>query len=180
MARPWRATSALVAVLVFQPIALAASSSLPSVFLEDLTTAEVVAAIRDGKTTIVIPVGGTEQNGPHMALGKHNVRAKALAGKVAQQLGNALVAPGRSHSECRTARHSALEKRVRIESLLAFLVVGVVAGWLAGQIVRGRGYGLLVNLVVGVLGAFIAGWLLPKLGVSVGGGLLADIIEWIT
>jgi len=85
--------AALVAVLVFQPIALAASSSLPSVFLEDLTTAEVVAAIRDGKTTIVIPVGGTEQNGPHMALGKHNVRAKALAGKVAQQLGNALVAP---------------------------------------------------------------------------------------
>ncbi len=85
--------------------------------------------------------------------------------------------PGRSHSECRTARHSALEKRVRIESLLAFLVVGVVAGWLAGQIVRGRGYGLLVNLVVGVLGAFIAGWLLPKLGVSVGGGLLADIIQ---
>ena len=48
---------------------------------------------------------------------------------------------------------------------------------MAGQIVRGRGYGLLVNLVVGVLGAFIAGWLLPKLGVSVGGGLLADIIQ---
>lgn len=71
--------------------------------------------------------------------------------------------PGRSPEW--PARHSALEKRVRIESLLAFLVVGVVAGWLAGQIVRGRGFGLLVNLVVGVLGAFIAGWLLPNLGV---------------
>jgi creatinine amidohydrolase len=65
----------------------------PSVYLEELTTTEVAAAIREGKTTIIIPVGGTEQNGPHMALGKHNTRAKMLAGKVAQQLGNALVAP---------------------------------------------------------------------------------------
>ncbi|TAH45214.1 MAG: GlsB/YeaQ/YmgE family stress response membrane protein [Gammaproteobacteria bacterium] len=66
---------------------------------------------------------------------------------------------------------------MRIESLLAFLVVGGVAGWLAGQVVRGRGFGLPANLVVGVLGAFIAGWLLPKLGVSVGGGLLGDVIQ---
>ena len=66
---------------------------VPSVYLEELTTTEVAAAIREGKTTIIIPVGGTEQNGPHMVLGKHNIRAKALAGKVAQQLGNALVAP---------------------------------------------------------------------------------------
>jgi len=85
--------AALAAVLVFPRVALAESSSLPSVFLEELTSTEVEAAIRSGKTTIILPVGGTEQNGPHMALGKHNVRAKALAGKVAQQLGNALVAP---------------------------------------------------------------------------------------
>ncbi len=69
---------------------LAAQSS---VFLEDLTSPEVAAAIREGHTTIIIPVGGVEQNGPHMALGKHNVRAKVLAGRVALQLGNALVAP---------------------------------------------------------------------------------------
>ena len=46
-----------------------------------------------GKTTVIVPIGGTEQNGPHMVLGKHNVRVKALAGKIAQALGNALVAP---------------------------------------------------------------------------------------
>jgi len=85
--------AALAAVLVFPRVALAESSSLPSVFLEELTSTEVEAAIRSGKTTIILPVGGTEQNGPHMALGKHNARAKALAGKVAQLLGNALVAP---------------------------------------------------------------------------------------
>ena len=64
-----------------------------SVFLEELTTLEVSAAMKSGKTTVIIPVGGTEQSGPHMALGKHNTRAKALAGKIAASLGNALVAP---------------------------------------------------------------------------------------
>ncbi len=64
-----------------------------SVFLEELTSAEVAAALRNGHTTIIIPVGGTEQNGPHMALGKHNVRVKAISGRVAQLLGNAIVAP---------------------------------------------------------------------------------------
>ncbi|GAC1407934.1 MAG: hypothetical protein NVSMB6_06300 [Burkholderiaceae bacterium] len=64
-----------------------------SVFLEDLTWTEVRDDIHAGKTTIIIPAGGTEQSGPHMALGKHNIRAKALAGKIAAALGNALVAP---------------------------------------------------------------------------------------
>ena len=50
-------------------------------------------AQRAGKTTVIIPVGGTEQNGPHMALGKHNVRVHVLAGRIATTLGNALVAP---------------------------------------------------------------------------------------
>lgn len=71
----------------------AVAAAPPSVFLEELTTAEVAAAIRDGHTTIIIPVGGVEQSGPHMALGKHNVRVKVLSGRVAQQLGNAIVAP---------------------------------------------------------------------------------------
>lgn len=66
---------------------------------------------------------------------------------------------------------------MRIESLIALLLVGTVAGWLAGQVVRGRGYGLLGNLVVGVLGAFIAGWLLPRLGVAIGGGLAGEIVQ---
>ncbi len=64
-----------------------------SVYVEELTTQEVSAALRAGKTTVLIPIGGTEQNGPHMAIGKHNIRAKALAGKIALSLGNALVAP---------------------------------------------------------------------------------------
>jgi len=64
-----------------------------SVFIEDLTSPELAAAIRSGKTTILVPIGGTEQNGPHMALGKHNVRARALAQRIAQELGDALVAP---------------------------------------------------------------------------------------
>ena len=63
------------------------------------------------------------------------------------------------------------------DSLLIFIVVGIVAGWLAGVIVRGYGLGLVGNLVVGVVGAFLAGWLLPRLGVafSVGNALVTEI-----
>ncbi len=71
----------------------AASGQPASVFLEDFTSPELAAAIKAGKTTVLVPVGGTEQNGAHMVLGKHNVRVKALADKVARALGNALVAP---------------------------------------------------------------------------------------
>ncbi len=63
------------------------------VFLEDFTSTELRDAISAGKTTIIIPIGGTEQNGPHMALGKHNIRGKVLAEKIALQLGNAVIAP---------------------------------------------------------------------------------------
>ncbi len=70
------------------------SAATPStVWLEQLTSPELAAAIRGGNTTIIVPIGGTEQNGPHMALGKHNRRVAALAEKVALKLGNALVAP---------------------------------------------------------------------------------------
>jgi creatinine amidohydrolase/Fe(II)-dependent formamide hydrolase-like protein len=64
-----------------------------TVLLEELTWTEVRDAVRAGKTTIIIPAGGTEQNGPHMALGKHNARVKALSQDIARQLGDALVAP---------------------------------------------------------------------------------------
>ena len=65
----------------------------PTVFLEDLTWTELRDRIAAGTTTVLVPIGGTEQNGPHMTLGKHNVRARALAGKIAAALGNAVVAP---------------------------------------------------------------------------------------
>jgi creatinine amidohydrolase/Fe(II)-dependent formamide hydrolase-like protein len=64
-----------------------------TVFLEDMTWVEVRDAIAAGKTTVIIPTGGTEQNGPHMVLGKHNYLVKYKAGEVARRLGNALVAP---------------------------------------------------------------------------------------
>jgi uncharacterized membrane protein YeaQ/YmgE (transglycosylase-associated protein family) len=51
-------------------------------------------------------------------------------------------------------------------ALIIFLLIGAVAGWLAGLIVRGFGFGLLGNIVIGIIGAFLAGWLLPALGVS--------------
>jgi creatinine amidohydrolase len=74
--------------------AFAETASAPqSVFLEDLTWTEVRDATQAGKTTIIVPIGGTEQNGPHMVLGKHNARVKFLAGRIAAELGNALVAP---------------------------------------------------------------------------------------
>ena len=69
------------------------SHAQSSVYVEELTTLEVSTALKAGKTILIIPVGGTEQNGPHMAIGKHNTRARALAGKIAFSLGNALVAP---------------------------------------------------------------------------------------
>jgi uncharacterized membrane protein YeaQ/YmgE (transglycosylase-associated protein family) len=64
-----------------------------------------------------------------------------------------------------------------IESIVIFLIVGAVAGWLAGQIVRGMGFGLIGNIVVGIVGAFIAGWVLPQLGIAIGGGIIAAIIN---
>jgi len=62
-------------------------------------------------------------------------------------------------------------------SLIVFLFVGLVAGWLAGKVVQGGGFGMIGNIIVGVIGAFFAGWLLPRLGFSVGGGIIASIIN---
>jgi creatinine amidohydrolase/Fe(II)-dependent formamide hydrolase-like protein len=64
-----------------------------TVFLETLTWPELRALIDAGKTTVILPIGGTEQNGPHMALGKHNVRVRTLSERIARVLGNALVGP---------------------------------------------------------------------------------------
>ena len=64
-----------------------------SVFLEELTWTELRDAVAAGKTTVIIPTGGTEQNGPHMVLGKHNYLVRYKAGEVARRLGTALVAP---------------------------------------------------------------------------------------
>jgi len=62
------------------------------------------------------------------------------------------------------------------ESLLVILLVGLIAGWLAGQIVQGTGFGLVADLCIGIIGAFIGDWLLPRLGIHLGTGILAAII----
>jgi uncharacterized membrane protein YeaQ/YmgE (transglycosylase-associated protein family) len=63
-----------------------------------------------------------------------------------------------------------------VHSLLVILLIGIVAGWLAGKVVRGGGFGLIGDLVVGIVGAFIASWLFPKLGLHVGGGIGEQIV----
>ncbi len=88
--RSWL-VAALLAVAMGH--AAAASAASTSVYLEELTWTELRDAIAAGTTTVIVPVGGTEQSGPHIVLGKHNVRARVLAGRIAQGLGNALVAP---------------------------------------------------------------------------------------
>ncbi|MDE2342593.1 MAG: creatininase family protein [Betaproteobacteria bacterium] len=92
----WRRSAAAFALLAlpFVSLAFAAEpSGQPSVYLEELTSPELRALVASGSTTVLIPIGGTEQNGPHMVLGKHNVRVHALAGAIARQLGHAVVAP---------------------------------------------------------------------------------------
>jgi uncharacterized membrane protein YeaQ/YmgE (transglycosylase-associated protein family) len=63
------------------------------------------------------------------------------------------------------------------ESLLIIIFVGIVAGWLAGQVMAGGGFGLIGDLVVGLIGAFIGDWLLPQLGVHFGTGIVALIVN---
>jgi uncharacterized membrane protein YeaQ/YmgE (transglycosylase-associated protein family) len=63
------------------------------------------------------------------------------------------------------------------ESLLVILFVGLVAGWLAGQIVQGTGLGIVGDLLVGIGGAVIGSWLLPQLGIHLGAGTISAIIN---
>src|SRR5450631_3894532 len=63
------------------------------------------------------------------------------------------------------------------ESLLVIVLVGLVAGWLAGQIVQGTGFGILGDLLIGIIGAFIGSWLLPQLGIHLGLGIVAAVIN---
>ena len=63
------------------------------------------------------------------------------------------------------------------ESIIVILVVGLVAGWLAGKIVQGTGFGLVGDIAIGIVGAFIASWLLPRFGISLGVGVVRAIIN---
>ena len=63
------------------------------------------------------------------------------------------------------------------QALIIWLIVGAVAGWLGGMVVKGGGFGLIGDIIVGIVGAFIAGWLLPRIGIAIGGGVIAAIIN---
>lgn len=76
--------------------AIGVFATLPAhaeVFLENLTWMELSDAVAGGSTTVIVPIGGTEQSGPHLALGKHNARVKILAQLIAERLGKTLIAP---------------------------------------------------------------------------------------
>ena len=63
------------------------------------------------------------------------------------------------------------------ESIIIILLIGAIAGWLAGLVVRGFGFGLVGNIIVGIVGAFLAAWLLPRIGLPlIGGGMIGSII----
>jgi uncharacterized membrane protein YeaQ/YmgE (transglycosylase-associated protein family) len=64
-----------------------------------------------------------------------------------------------------------------VETIIIWLVIGAIAGWLAGQIVAGGGFGLVGDIIVGIIGAVVGGWLLPRIGIFIGGGYVAEIIN---
>ena len=79
----------------------------------------------------------------------------------------------RSHQPVSTRRSV---MHMSVESLLIILLIGAIAGWLAGQIVQGTGFGLVGDIIIGIVGAFIASWLFPQLGIHLGAGIVAAII----
>lgn len=83
----------LAALLVLLAVPHVAQAQANSLFIEDLTWEEVAAALKAGKTTALVYTGGAEQNGPHLAFGKHNAVARQVSERIAKELGNALVYP---------------------------------------------------------------------------------------
>lgn len=81
----------MATMLLLHPVF--AQAARDSFYVEDLTWTELKSRLQSGADTVLIPIGGTEQNGPHMVLGKHNVRVRVLAGRIAARLGRAVVAP---------------------------------------------------------------------------------------
>lgn len=82
-----------LALLLCGLLGAGAASAAPSIWLEELTSTELRERIAQGDTTVLVPIGGTEQSGAHLTLGKHNVRVRVLAGRIAERLGHTIVAP---------------------------------------------------------------------------------------
>ena len=64
-----------------------------------------------------------------------------------------------------------------VESFIIWIIVGAIAGWLAGMVVKGTGFGLIGDIIVGIVGAIIAGWLLPAIGFPIAAGIVGAIID---
>jgi uncharacterized membrane protein YeaQ/YmgE (transglycosylase-associated protein family) len=74
-------------------------------------------------------------------------------------------------------RRREISMNLSAEGILVILIVGLIAGWLAGKIVQGTGFGLIGDIVIGIIGALIASWLFPRLGIALGAGLLREILN---
>jgi uncharacterized membrane protein YeaQ/YmgE (transglycosylase-associated protein family) len=74
------------------------------------------------------------------------------------------------------ANRGSRSMQISNESILVILFVGLVAGWLAGKIVQGTGFGIIGDILVGIAGALVASLLFPKLGIAIGSGLVREII----
>jgi uncharacterized membrane protein YeaQ/YmgE (transglycosylase-associated protein family) len=67
-------------------------------------------------------------------------------------------------------------RRLKMHGLLFWIIVGLIAGWLAGKVMKGGGYGIVVDIILGILGGILGGWLFGMLGISSGGGMIGSII----
>jgi uncharacterized membrane protein YeaQ/YmgE (transglycosylase-associated protein family) len=85
-------------------------------------------------------------------------------------------ASARGAGAVKGTRHDTTEKRKMQHGLIAWLIIGGIAGWLAGILVKGGGFGVIVDIIVGIVGAFIGGWLASALHISIGSGWIGSII----
>lgn len=72
--------------------------------------------------------------------------------------------------------HTQPQNKIIMESFIIFILIGAAAGWLAGQIMKGSGFGLLWNIVIGIVGGLVGGWLFGELGIAIGSGIVNAII----
>ena len=72
--------------------------------------------------------------------------------------------------------HSTIGHESLLLAVIIWIVVGAIIGWLAGLLIKGGGFGFIVDALIGILGSVLAGWLFPPLGISLGGGLVGSII----
>ena len=76
-----------------------------------------------------------------------------------------------------TTANAAAEGGSVLWTIIVWIIIGGLAGWIASKVVTGGGFGLVGNVILGIIGAFVAGWLLPAIGIGLGGGIIGAIIS---